>query len=218
MRPVATSPVVTAPGGASLIARCALLSLALSLILPGHPLSFVGGPPWGPAGLGCAVLLGVGLYALWPPAGGGWLTRAGLAGLVLAGLKLLLALQAPRYGLEASYYANDRFAGVPETSTVAPGRPYTRIDPRLDFGADGFALFFFNDSERFNSNGPDRLERGRSLPWSVRWSGYLNASAHRTPIISLSASGPGDLTLDGQPLLKVDADGRATAQAQEELA
>ena len=81
-----------------------------------------------------------------------------------------------------------------------------RIDPRLDFGADGFALFFFNDSERFNSNGPDRLERGRSLPWSVRWSGYVNASADRTAIISLSASGPGDLTLDGQPLLKVGGD------------
>jgi hypothetical protein len=202
----------------SRIGRYTVFSLVLFLILPGHPLSLVGGLPWGPIGLACAVLVGLGMYALWPLSGTDWLTRLGLAGVLLASLKLLLALQSPRYGLEARYYANDRFSGRPEASTLAPGRPYTRIDSRLDFGADSFPLFFFNDSERFNSIGPDRLERGKSLAWSARWSGYLNAAEDRTATIWLTASGPGDLTLDGQPLLKVEADGRATDQARVDLA
>src|SRR6476661_2138649 len=89
-------------------AGLAFLTLALFLVLPGHPLSFVGGLPWGPLGLGCAVLLGVGLFAAWPLQPSAWASRLGPVALALAGFKLVLALAAPRYGLEASYYANDR--------------------------------------------------------------------------------------------------------------
>jgi 4-amino-4-deoxy-L-arabinose transferase-like glycosyltransferase len=198
----------------------AWLALVLFLLLPGHTLSLVGGLPWGPLGLGCAVLLAAGLYAAWPLAGRParrWLLALPLLGLALAALKLGLALSAPRYGLEASYFANERFHNEPESSTAAPGLPYTRLDRALDFGGDEFPLFFFNDAERFNSLGPDRQDRGRSLTWSVRWQGYLQAPADGPATIWLTASGPADLALDGRSLLKVDEDGRTTAQARVNL-
>ena len=38
----------------------AVLALFLFLLLPGHPLSYIGGLPWRPLALGCAVLLEIG--------------------------------------------------------------------------------------------------------------------------------------------------------------
>jgi hypothetical protein len=200
-------PAITAP-----------FALLVFLLVPGHALSFVGGLPWGPLALGCAVVLCVGLFAAWPLP-----SRRGLGAIVsvalaLALLKAFLALTAPRYGMEASYYTNDRFNGSAERSTVTPGAPYTRIDTLLDFGNDEFPLYFFNNSERFNSNAPDRLERRRTLPWSARWVGYLNVPQDVTVALWLTASGPAELTLDRQPLMRVDAEGRATAQTQVEVA
>jgi hypothetical protein len=192
-------------------------ALLLFLLLPGHPLSFVGGLPWGPPALGCAVVLGLTVFAAWPLPGGRWHRWLALATLLLAAAKVGLALTAPRYGLEASYFANDRFHNVPESSTVAPGTPYTRLDQLLDFGSDEFPLFFFNDAERFNLLGPDRLDRGKALVWSARWQGFLNVPDRRSVTIWLTVSGPGELALDGKRLLKVDSEGRETAQARVEL-
>jgi hypothetical protein len=157
------------------------------------------------------------LYGAWPPPGGRWLGRLSVVVLVLAAFKLALGLAAPQYGLRASYYFRDSFGGAPERSTMLPSAPYTRIDNTLDFGGDEFPLYFFNDSLRFNDLGPNRLDRGRDLTWSARWSGYLNVPADTTAIIWLTASGPGELSLDGRPLLKVDAEGRATSQAEVQL-
>ena len=194
-----------------------MLALFLFLLLPGHPLSYIGGLPWRPLALGCAVLLGIGVFAAWPPSRARWVRPLTLAVLVLAGLKLALGLAAPRYGLEASYYSNDRFGNEPEGSTALRGVPYTRIDGRLDFGSDEFPLYFFNDTERFNTLGADRFDRGKTLTWSARWTGFLNVPDDRPVTIWLTASGPGDLSLDGKRLLKVDAEGRETAQAEPQL-
>ena len=195
-----------------------MLALLLFLALPGHPLSFVGGLPWGPLALGCAVVLGLGVFAAWPLPAGRWVAPIFLAALVLAAVKLALALSAPRYGLEASYYANDRFANDVEGSTVHRGAPYTRIDTLLEFGSDEFPLYFFNDSERFNTLGPDRLDRGKTLTWSAHWTGFLNVPDQRDVTIWLTASGPGELSLDGRRLRRVDAEGRETAEARVQLA
>lgn len=195
----------------------ALASLAFFLFLPGHPLSHLGGLPWGPLALVCGVLLALGTFAAWPLERKPWCAKIWLAVFVLAGLKLLLALTAPRYGLEASYYDNERFGGTPERSTASPGTPFTRIDTQLDFGSDEFPLYFFNDSERFNVLGPDRLDRGRTLTWSASWSGYLNVTQDGPTALWLTASGPAELSLDGRRLLRVDADGRATAEAEQWL-
>lgn len=191
-----------------------MLALGLFLLLPGHPLSLIGGLAWRPLALGWVVLLGMGVFAAWPLPRSRWTRPLLIAGLVLAGLKLGLALSAPRYGLEASYYANDKFGNEPEGSTLLPGVGYTRIDERLDFGSDEFPLYFFNDSERFNMLGAERFDRGKILTWSAEWRGFLNLPEDRPVTIWLTASGPGELLLDGQQLLYVDAGGRATAQAQ----
>src|ERR671930_311161 len=68
------------------------------LLLPGHPLSYLGGLPWGPLALTCAVLLGLGLFAAWPLPASRWLSRVGLAALALAAVKIIFALAAPRHG------------------------------------------------------------------------------------------------------------------------
>ena len=82
------------------------------------------------------------IFAAWPLRSGRWTGRLALAALLLAAAKLALGLTAPRYGLEASYYTNERFFNEPESSTAAPGTPYTRLDQALDFGSDEFPLFF----------------------------------------------------------------------------
>ena len=200
------------------MSRLAPLALLLYLVTPGHPASPVGGLPWGPLALGAVTALACGVAAAWPLSANRWLRHLTIATLLLVGLKLTLALTAPRYGLQASYYANEGFDDAPERSTVTPGTPYSRLDTLLEFGGDEFPLFFFNDLERFNSSGPNRLDRDQALTWSARWSGYLNISDDTPFTIWLTASGPANLSLDGKPLLKVDADGRATAQAQVQLA
>src|SRR2546426_12371117 len=213
-RPEPSRPRAVRPG----MPLLAFASLLLYLALPGHPFSLVGGLPWAPLALGCVVVLASGLFAAWPLPDGNWWVRIALVALTLSVLKVSLALSAPRYGLEASYYANDQYRGLPESSTVAPRIPYTRVDRQLAFGTDDFPLFFFNDEERFNWIGQDRFERGKWLIWSARWSGYLNLAQDRQTTLALTASGPGELSLDGQPLLRVDADGRATDQRQIGLA
>lgn len=195
----------------------AMLALLAFLLLPGHPLSLIGGPAWRPLALGCAVLLGAAVFAAWPLPRSRWGRPILVAGLALAALKLGLALSAPRYGLEAAYYANDKFGNEPEGSTLLPGVGYTRIDERLDFGSDEFPLYFFNDSERFNMLGAERFDRGKVLTWSAEWRGFLNVPSDRPVTLWLTASGPGDLALDGKRLLRVDADGRDTAEARLQL-
>src|SRR5438477_1640160 len=103
-------------------ARCrtpalAFVALALFLVLPGHPLSAIGGLPWGPLALGSAVFLVVGAFATWPVSPSRWWDRIALAAITLALLKLAFATSSPRYGLEARYFANDQFRGLPESST-----------------------------------------------------------------------------------------------------
>jgi hypothetical protein len=189
----------------------------LFLLLPGHPLSLVRGLPWGPLALGCVVALGIGLYAAWPLRGSRWLQPIALVVLVLATAKLVLAITAPQYGLQASYYANERLRGEPERSSAFRGTPYTRLDNVLEFGGDEFPLYFLNDSRRFNLSGDQRLDRKEELVWSAHWRGFLNLPEDGPLTIWLTASGPGELSLDGKRLLRVDADGRATTQATVEL-
>src|SRR5215210_4884130 len=139
---------VRAPEAASATSRrggafgWAMPALLLFLLLPGHPLSLVGGLAWRPLALACVVLFGLGAYAAWPLPRSRWTRPIVVAGLVLATLKLAMFLGAPRYGLEASYYANEKFGNEPEGSTLLPGVGYTRIDERLEFGSDEFPLYF----------------------------------------------------------------------------
>src|SRR5690606_12739137 len=80
-----------------------------------------------------------------------------------------------------------------------------------------FPLYFLNDSQRFNLKGDQRQDRKRELVWSARWTGYLQVAQDGPVTIWLTAPGPGELQLNGRRPLRVDADGRDTAQATADL-
>src|SRR5689334_13585376 len=164
------------------------------LLLPGHPLGLLKGVPLDPLGLGALLGLGAGLFGFGLPRGRRALRPVTMVALVLLAVKLLLWWSAPAYGLAASYYARSRPTGQIERSTEVHSTAYTRIEssPR----ADGFALYFFNDVERFNfyeAPDPDR----KSLPFAVRWDGYLQVPRDDSFPLALTARGVASLWLDG---------------------
>jgi hypothetical protein len=131
--------------------------------------------------------------------------------LVLVGVRLLLWLSAPAYGLAASYFPRARIGGTPERSTENRGAPYTSLEasPALN----GFALHFFNDAERFNFYEPPDPDR-RALPFAVRWEGYLQAPDDGPYPLALTARGVAVLSIDGALVLTVGSrEGVATDQA-----
>jgi hypothetical protein len=132
--------------------------------------------------------------------------------LLLAG-KWLIGTQALTPGLPGWYFDNTRFQGVPEQSTEFGGEPWTRRERELSFGGDEFPTYFLNDVQRFNFFGPE-AERRRTLPFAVRWEGYVFVPAGGSYQFWLTASGPATLRVDGQQAAAVDADGRDTAAAR----
>ncbi|MGE3272696.1 MAG: glycosyltransferase family 39 protein, partial [Chloroflexota bacterium] len=84
-------------------------------------------------------------------------------------------------------------------------------------GQPGFQLHFFNDVERFNfyeAPDPDR----KSLPFSVRYEGYLHPPRAGTIPVDLTARGLAILSLDGKPVLTVGSrDAEASDRAEFEL-
>ena len=198
------------------------------LVLPGHPLGWLSGLPWGPVSLAVGLAIGVAVFGLWPvgpaqpvhpapPAAGRRVAWAILGTLVvLGGAKAVVGALALPHGLPAWYYANSRFAGEHEGSTDYPNAPWTRQDAVLDFGGDEFPVYFLNDVQRFNFFGPE-AERRKNLPFAVRWQGTLYAPEAGTYPMWLTASGPAALAVNGKGIASVDEDRRATAATAAEL-
>jgi hypothetical protein len=179
-----------------------LLAVAVGLyvLAPGHPLGLLRGVPLDWLGVLALALLGCALYAFGAP-GWGWGLRAklalGLTGLLL-GAKALLWLVAPEYGLAASYYPRARISGPPERSTEYPSASYTRRE--VSPGQPSFQLHFFNDVERFNYYEPPDPDRA-TLPFAVRYEGYLHVPTSGTLPVELSARGVAILAINGSPVL-----------------
>jgi hypothetical protein len=205
---------------ARLAALLVVAGVVAYLLAPGHPLSLLRGIPLDWLGLAALVGLGCLLFAFGLPrlplsvATGRGLGGGGLLALVIAliGIKLLLWYLAPSYGLAASYYPRARMTGSPERSTEYPAAAYTRVERSP--GQPGFALHFFNDVERFNYYEPPDPDR-KSLPFAVRWDGYLQVPVDGAYRLALTARGLAILSLDGAPVLTVagrdaDANDRAT--------
>ena len=197
----------------------AALAIGLYVLLPGHPLGLLRGVPldW----LGVLVLMALGclLFGFGLPVAGdsrseaetGLLRKVALGAGVLVAARLLLWLAAPEYGLAASYYPRARISGTAERSTQYPQAAYTRLEASP--GQPGFQLHFFNDVERFNYYEPPDPERN-SLPFAVRYDGFLHAPAGGTFPVELTARGVAILSIDGDPVLTVGArDGEATDRA-----
>jgi hypothetical protein len=127
-------------------------------------------------------------------------------------LKLVLWYVAPTYGLAATCYARARISGETERSTEYRATPFTRIEQEP--GQPGFAIHFFNDVERFNYYEPPDPDRN-SLPFAVRWEGYLHVPADGAYLLRIAARGTGILAIDGKPILTVGGRGSA---ASDELA
>jgi hypothetical protein len=198
------------------VASFALPALALLyLAAPGHPLGLLRGIPLDTWGLAAFGTVAIAWFGFGRPAPGRITTV--LCGVVCAliAVKVVLWTAAPSYGLAASYYARARFGGEPERSTEHRGNAFTRIDRALD---GNLALHFFNDVERFNfleEGDPDRA----TLPFAVRWVGFLAVPLDREYQIALTASGSAALFVDDRPLLTVPAGSiRATDAASVSLA
>jgi hypothetical protein len=189
------------------------------LLAPGHPLALLRGVPldW----LGVTVLVGLasllfgfGLPRPSPRDGGRegrLLILAAPVLVVLVIVKVLLGLIAPTYGLAASYYPRPRIGGTPERSTEQRAASYTRVEASP--GEHGFGLHFFNDIERFNYYEPPDPDR-RSLPFAVRWEGYLQVPVDGEYPLALTARGLAVLSIDGAPMLTVGSrDAEVTDQA-----
>lgn len=76
-------------------------------------------------------------------------------------------------GFQARYFPNASATGAHERGTEYPDAAFTRIDERLEFGANSreFPLAFFNDNSRFNFYRPGEPHR-RRLEFSVAWTGW----------------------------------------------
>lgn len=207
------------------------------LFLPGHPFGWLRGLPLNPFGLTLLVFFGLVLFAAWPlcwndyraensvgefrapssafrvSSGMGHLRRGmlrpmGLIVAVLCAGKLAVAIAAPAYGLQASYYAKPGSSDPFERSTEFPGLTATRLDQRLDFQGDSFPLYFLNDNVRFNYYRDDEPDRA-TLPFAARWHGWLDVPADGEYRFWLTAAGRGRLELAGAGPLEIDNAGQA---------
>ena len=198
-----------------MVSRSSLAPVAAALIylaLPGHPLGWLSGLPLRPLGLAALVALALVLFAASPLARISralplfWLFTA------LATFKLAIAVAAPPYGLEASYYVKSEGSAVPERSTEFPTLAATRLDRELSFEADRFPLYFFNDNVRFNFYREDEPDRA-SLPFSAHWSGLLEIPAEGEYRFWLTVLGSARLSLpDVAPLSVQSSDQPQTAE------
>jgi hypothetical protein len=193
----------------------AILATLLYLLLPGHPDLPASGLP---LSVQEVVFLGV-VVTLWAwsrPAAAvreSWTPAAVIA--VAAALKLLLAVAWYPTGWVAEYYANDTLQPPLERSTDwMPGlrhldAPATRIDRRLDFRDTQFPVHFFNEY-RFAHG----FRREVTDAFSVRWTGFFEASDKLEMTLFLEARGEAELLIDGRPIIATSspaADGRARA-------
>ncbi len=172
------------------------------LLAPGHLLAILGGLPLGRESLALAGLLLIGWFGLGVPAPTRRTQMLALVVVAATVVKILLAWHAPTYGLAASYYGRARLAGTPERSTEyrsSVEASATRVEPGP---GPGLNLHFFNDIERFNyydGNGPDRS----TLPFAVRWEGWLHVPADGEYPFSLAATGEAVVFLNDRALLTV---------------
>lgn len=186
----------------------------LYVVAAGHPAAPLAGLPIGLTGL--VLLVVVVTLAAWTRAEPdvrspkAWVV-AGLA-LALAG-KIALGLLAAPAGWTARYYGNDAFTPPAERSTdFLHLEGATRIDDAIDFSGTSFPVHFLNH-QRFSTGS----EREISEPFSVAWSGYVDAGESLR--LSLETRGTARLLVDGVEQLTVDGTASVSeARATEPIA
>ncbi|MSO55915.1 MAG: hypothetical protein EXQ55_03195 [Acidobacteria bacterium] len=151
----------------------------------------------------------VALFAIWWI----WMFGGSLPGRVMLMALLLIkpitgSLLLIDRGMEADYFANAQWAPPAERSTDYPGRTFTRIDRRLEFGAPGspdLPLYFFNDSTRFNFYQPGEPDRGK-LPFSATWNGYVwsRAAEDRRTFYLRGKGVTAELWVDGAQAVRLE--------------
>lgn len=123
-------------------------------------------------------------------------------------IKIAGSLLLIERGMEAEYFANAQWAPPAEQSTDYPGRPFTRIDGRLVFGAPGspdLPLYFFNDSSRFNFFQPGEPDRN-TLPFSATWKGHVwsRAAEDRRALYLRGRGVTAELWVDGAQMVRLE--------------
>ncbi|MFN8523815.1 MAG: glycosyltransferase family 39 protein [Chloroflexota bacterium] len=191
-----------------MIGRIALAAaLAGYALLPGHPGGLLRGIPLGPWGVGFLLGQAVAAYALWPTPRVRWPAACGAALVIACIVKLVLWALAPEYGLAATYWGRSRATGSIERSTEYPGRAYTRVETQP---GSPLALYFFNDTERFNNLDPGQPDR-RMLPFVARWSGYVRSEREGEVRFQIVTTGNASLTVGDAAVAAVDGRGSEAA-------
>lgn len=118
-----------------------------------------------------------------------------IAGLIILGLLIASFALPDQRGLRARYFANADF----QPPSEAP-----RVDRRIDFTPGEFELplYWINDLERFNFQGPDQPRRDR-LPFSAVWEGYWWVETNGE-VLGLYMDAPGasgEIVIDGVKVL-----------------
>jgi hypothetical protein len=179
------------------------------LLLPGHPDSFFRGIP---LGLGPLVVLTVGVFALMffhgvPDPARGW-TRFSVALACLCAIKLAAAVAAPTVGWIGRYYPNERFEGPYRRSTDFPHLDATRIDRAIEFRDDELPVYFFNEAD-FNRE----IRREVTMPVTVAWTGYVQASREITLPLIVSTRGNATVALDGRSAIDLTSRDLAASES-----
>ena len=166
-------------------------------LLPNDAGGFVHGIPLGPVDAAALLMLA-------------WLWKAGvkLPGTVVVAMLLVVTWVAGaaipgRGGFRARYFTNAAATGAHERSTEFRGEAFTRIDRRLDFGADRnqAPLPFFNEGwfNFYKAGEPQR----RYLEFAVRWSGLWWVDRERPRLYLDAPAASGSIAIDGTEALSL---------------
>ena len=188
---------------------CVFLLLGAYWVLPGHyePLAFAGASV-GPASLSMLAALWLCCFALpWRQSAGGRLL-ATVAAFALAAsatgnlYHAFVGAPADGRGLLATYYDNAEFAPPAEPSIPKHPVAPTRIEPAIDFGAQGFSfssqyfsLPFANDTARRQWT-PGASDETDSYPFSVVLRGFLTVPADARELWLEASGGSATLRVD----------------------
>ncbi len=150
------------------------------------------------------------LAAAWLLAQGRRLHGWWIAGLLLLVLAIVSVAIPDRRGLNARYFADTEFEEV-----IAE-----RVDRRSDFTPGEFELplWWVNDLDRINFQGPDQPRRDR-IPFSVEWDGYwwVETNGEVLGLYMDAPGGHGEILLDGVKVLALGPTDMTSAASVEPL-
>ena len=194
----------------------AAASLAALLLVPGYRTGVFHGVPHGAGGTVLFTIAIAAAFVFRRATISARFARAWTAAVVfLAVAHMALVILAPRPGWLSAQYRSDRFEGRPERSTEFSIPEATRVDREIHFADDFLPVYFLNEAS-FNRG----IRREVTLPYSIRWTGHVQAAQLERRSVTLTVRGSATLEVDGETKLRASsahAGARASAVGPIEL-